>query len=382
MVDQNNRYFPDLKPGSTFSHYSHGSPLRQYRIIGMLGKGEIKNTYVAEMVNPEELKGRLYALKVFKHPSELTAKTAIENLENLSGQMERQYLEEINMLDSADKGRYIATMADTGLFSVDNIQLLYLAEELIDGPNLMQYMMLMTEHKATMRGRRNQPKRQALMTEYCDDVVRIITKACRGIHYLHEKVQAAHGDVKPENILIGLKGDKLHSAMTDFTTSRALSDLSYVQAGSMLYRAPEHLSGTVMATTKADVWSLGVVLWEALAGEYPFRTSVPDWSALNKAARAAQEAELNHNILTAEVDPLSKRNPRNINPNSTLDTLVQKMLSKDPEERPDMYYVYLNLQKVRRSIKEEKGFNPDIPGNFLKTILTNWRNEYSSRFII
>ncbi|MBW2964399.1 protein kinase [Candidatus Woesearchaeota archaeon] len=379
MVEQNNRYFPELQPGQIFSHYSHGSPLRQYTIIGKLGKGEVKDTYVAEMISPE--KGRRFALKVFKHPSELTAKTAIENLERLSGQMEKQYTEEIDRLGSADRGRYITTMADTGLFSVGDVQLLYIAEELIEGPNLKQFMGLMSEKKRLLRGKENKPARIALFTEFCDDAIRILTKASRGLYYLHDKVQAAHGDVKPENILVGLKGEKLHAAVTDFTSSRALTDEAYIQAGSMLYRAPEQFRGTPMATTQADVWALGVILWEYMTGVYPFTTSIPDWSGLDHSERAVQENELRSKIESMRVPLLSERNKTNVNSGSLLENLVDSMLAKNPDDRPNMYKVYLDLQKIRRSI-QDKNYNPDIPGDFLKEVLRDWNGVYSIQFTL
>lgn len=81
-----------------------------------------------------------------------------------------------------------------------------------------------------------------------------------------------HRDVKPSNVLLAETGtvdvrllDFGLAQMAEFDTLTAMGDIP----GTLAYISPERLQG-LTATDAADVWGLGVLLWEALAGEHPF----------------------------------------------------------------------------------------------------------------
>src|SRR5213083_3801768 len=81
-----------------------------------------------------------------------------------------------------------------------------------------------------------------------------------------------HRDVKPSNVLLAEAPrvdvrllDFGLAQMAEFDTLTALGDIP----GTLAYIAPKRLQG-LPATPAADVWGLGVLLWEALAGEHPF----------------------------------------------------------------------------------------------------------------
>jgi hypothetical protein len=84
-----------------------------------------------------------------------------------------------------------------------------------------------------------------------------------------------HRDVKPSNVLLG-ESDKIDvrlldfglAQMAEFDTLTAVGDVP----GTLTYVSPERLDGE-QATTAADIWAVGVMLWEALAGRHPFRSS-------------------------------------------------------------------------------------------------------------
>jgi hypothetical protein len=84
-----------------------------------------------------------------------------------------------------------------------------------------------------------------------------------------------HRDVKPSNVLLG-ESDKIDvrlldfglAQMAEFDTLTAVGDVP----GTLTYVSPERLAGD-QATAAADVWAVGVMLWEALAGRHPFRSS-------------------------------------------------------------------------------------------------------------
>jgi len=90
---------------------------------------------------------------------------------------------------------------------------------------------------------------------------------------LHE-AGIVHRDVKPSNIFMSaLPRHPMRPKLLDFGLARVVSDLRLTRSGTVigtpLYMAPEHAAGMVTGP-QADVWSIGVVLYESLAGCSPF----------------------------------------------------------------------------------------------------------------
>lgn len=110
-------------------------------------------------------------------------------------------------------------------------------------------------------------------------VLRIILDSCAGLHAAHELVDEngkpaalVHRDVSPQNILVGLDGI---SRVTDFGIAKATrasgeqTDSSLVK-GKLAYMSPEYITGKG-CDRRLDVFALGTVCWEALAGERCFK---------------------------------------------------------------------------------------------------------------
>ncbi|MDB4989402.1 MAG: Serine/threonine protein kinase PrkC, regulator of stationary phase [Myxococcaceae bacterium] len=90
---------------------------------------------------------------------------------------------------------------------------------------------------------------------------------------LHE-AGIVHRDIKPSNIFMSsLPRQPLRPKLLDFGLARVVSDLRLTRSGTVigtpLYMAPEHAAG-LSTGPQADVWSIGVVLYESLAGVSPF----------------------------------------------------------------------------------------------------------------
>jgi serine/threonine-protein kinase len=148
------------------------------------------------------------------------------------------------------------------------------------------------------------------------DAVQMMTKICQGVGYAH-RAGLVHCDLKPQNILITNDGS---AKITDFGIARALASIhpdehSDIVWGSPLYFAPEQARGEAPSPA-SDVYALGVIFYEMLTGETPF-----------KAGDAASLAELH-----IEQQPPS---PRLINPAipEELDQIILKVLSKEPTAR-------------------------------------------------
>jgi len=87
-----------------------------------------------------------------------------------------------------------------------------------------------------------------------------------------------HRDVKPSNVLLG-EAEAIDvrlldfglAQMAEFETLTAIGDIP----GTLTYVSPERLAGET-ATAAADIWAVGVMLWESLAGHHPFRSASPE----------------------------------------------------------------------------------------------------------
>lgn len=106
--------------------------------------------------------------------------------------------------------------------------------------------------------------------------VRVLFDVCGELHTAHERVDddgqpVIHRNVNPENIVVGPDGV---ARMTDFGGAKSLESATHPTAegslkGKIAHMAPEYADGRPM-DRRADVFGLGVVLWEALAGKWLF----------------------------------------------------------------------------------------------------------------
>jgi len=140
----------------------------------------------------------------------------------------------------------------------------------------------------------------------------------RAVHHAHQR-GVLHRDLKPSNVLVDSQGTRL---VTDFGLAKRLADTdrSLTEPGQVLgtprYMAPEQAAGRKDLTVAADVYSLGVILYERLTGQTPF-TGENVVTILRQAR---------------ECDP---PRPSSIQPGlyRDLETVVLKCLEKEPGQR-------------------------------------------------
>ena len=194
----------------------------------------------------------------------------------------------------------IVTVFESG---VTGNELHYFAMEYVHGQPLDTYM------------------KQSSLT--VDETLRLFQKICMAVNYAHQK-GVIHRDLKPDNILIDGEGEP---RVLDFGLAKAAGPGMQNGApvtvtgdfmGTLAYASPEQTKGDPhLIDIRTDVYSLGVVLYEMLTGEFPYDV-------------VGQMAEVLHNI--AEAEP---RRPSTIRRrvNDEVETIVLKALSKERDRR-------------------------------------------------
>jgi len=151
------------------------------------------------------------------------------------------------------------------------------------------------------------------------DALRIITEVADALAHAHQH-GVVHRDIKPENILLSGR----HALVADFGVAKAVSEASGklkltsvgVALGTPTYMAPEQASADPALDHRVDIYALGVVAYELLAGRPPF------------TGHTAQEVLAAH--MTRPPEPI--RNFRgNVSP--AVETIVLRCLEKHPADR-------------------------------------------------
>ncbi|XP_037357996.1 serine/threonine-protein kinase ULK3 isoform X2 [Talpa occidentalis] len=134
------------------------------------------------------------------------------------------------------------------------------------------------------------------------------------LQFLHER-NISHLDLKPQNILLSSL-EKPHLKLADFGFAQHMSpwDEKHVLRGSPLYMAPEMVCRR-QYDARVDLWSVGVILYEALFGQPPFASR--SFSELEEKIRSSRAVEL-------PLQPLLSRDCRD---------LLKRLLERDPGRR-------------------------------------------------
>ena len=206
------------------------------------------------------------------------------------------------------------SIPEQGELTTDDSRLLYYVMPLVDGESLRE------------RIDRDGPIPIPLVVRWLREVADALAKAHRaGI---------IHRDVKPDNILIADE----HALVVDFGIARAVSDAAPqsmltgvgVTVGTPAYMAPEQVVADPGLDHRADLYSLGIVGYEMLAGHPPFSAGSP------QQLLAAQ--------VTQQPAPVSKARP---DAPPGLASIVMQLLAKEPADRvPDADALVAQLESL------------------------------------
>jgi serine/threonine-protein kinase len=154
-------------------------------------------------------------------------------------------------------------------------------------------------------------------------LAQVLAQACEGLHAAHEArdpegrpLSIVHRDISPQNLIVGYDGSV---RVLDFGIASAAERLHTTRNGTIkgrfAYMAPEQMRGTPV-DRRADVWSLGVVLWEGLAQRRLFKRDT--------------EAET---VLAVTQDPLPSLQDAGHPVPTALSRVAQQALNRDRELR-------------------------------------------------
>jgi hypothetical protein len=158
-----------------------------------------------------------------------------------------------------DEARKAASLRHPGIVAVHDAGredgLLFIVSDLIEGTNLAD----------AIAGNRPGPQEAA----------RLIADVAEALHHAHEQ-GFVHRDIKPANILIDSQGKAL---LTDFGIAATKDELDQGKAatsGTLAYMAPEQVAGEIqLVDARTDIYALGMVLYELLAGRHPYQGRTP-----------------------------------------------------------------------------------------------------------
>jgi serine/threonine-protein kinase len=276
------RQLPPLDPGAD----SQNEIVGPYRLIREIGNGGMASVWLAK--RNDGLMDRHVALKL-PHRAWRHARL-VERMAR-----EREILAALNHPN-------IATLYDAGV-AADGQP--YLALEYVQGEPIDVYC---REHAPTLRAK-----------------LELFLQVTRAVAHAHTRL-IVHRDLKPTNILVTPAGEV---RLLDFGIARILEESADTglteQSGRALtpdYAAPEHILGETL-TVAADIYSLGVILYELLTTARPYRLARDSRGALEEAIIGVQPRKPSEVAASGQGPALR----------GDLDTIVLKALKKAPQER-------------------------------------------------
>lgn len=292
---------------------SAGAIIGHYKLVEEIGEGGMGTVWMAQQTEPVK---RLVALKLIKLG--MDTRQVIARFE-----AERQALA---LMDHVNIGR----MLDAGATPEGRP---YFVMDLVKGVPITKYC---DEHHLTPRQR-----------------LELFVPVCQAIQHAHQK-GVIHRDLKPSNVLVALYDGKPVPKVIDFGVAKAagqsLTDKTLVTGfgnivGTLEYMSPEQAEVNQLdIDTRSDIYALGVLLYELLAGSPPFSRKELEKVGMLEMLRVIREQEPSKpstKLSTAEGLPTLAAN-RGTEPakltrllRGELDWIVMKALEKDRNRRYD-----------------------------------------------
>jgi len=279
----------------------------KYEILEELGRGGMASVYKAVQKNLN----RLVALKVIH--------------KNLVNYRDREFLERFQreaQLSASLNHPNIVTVYDVGFEGGVH----YIAMQYLEGRDL--HHIIRDSGKLSI-----------------DESIKMIAPIAEALDYAHNK-GIVHRDIKSSNIIITTGGKAM---LTDFGIAHAASDTKLTQTGMVIgtpeYMSPEQaISGQVDA--QSDLYSLGVVLYECITGNVPFKGETPVATI--------------YKIVNEKAEPLNKVVP---NAPKWLESIMNKVLAKDKKKR------FVTGTDFSNALRSKQQQTMEVPASEAETIV-------------
>jgi len=220
-----------------------------YRIVRVLGQGGMGTVYLAEQDEPVRRQVAIKVLRAGGNSSEVVARFRSEQ-------------QTLAMMDHPN----ITHVYDAGATSAG---LAYIVMEYVVGDTITAYA---AAHRLTI------PER-----------IRLFVQVCRAVQHAHQK-GIIHRDIKPSNVVVTETDGEPLCKVIDFGIAKAIAPTADsarltatgIALGTPAYMSPEQfLSDGLDIDTRADIYALGAMLYELIAGVLPFDPEkYPGWAAL------------------------------------------------------------------------------------------------------
>ncbi|HQR08989.1 MAG TPA: serine/threonine-protein kinase [Gemmatales bacterium] len=312
LADQN-RSPSKTEPASPLLDHAGQIIAQRYKLLEPLGEGGMGTVWKAEQLEPVR---RLVAIKLIKRG--MDSKQVIARFD-----AERQALA---MMDHPN----IARIHDGGAMSDGRP---YFVMELVAGIPLTRYC---DEKKLTITSR-----------------LQLFTQICQAVQHAHQK-GILHRDLKPGNLMVTEHDGQPILKVIDFglakaiqpsmmLTDQTLNTSAGTVVGTPLYMAPEQVERNALdIDTRADIYALGVILYELLTGTTPLereRLRTAAWDEVKRLIREEEPPKPSTRLSSTEGLP-SIASQRDMEParlgrflRGDLDWIVMKTLEKDRDRR-------------------------------------------------
>jgi hypothetical protein len=266
------------------------TPIGKYKLVRLIASGGMAEVYLARQAGAAGFEKLVCLKRILPHLAR-------------DKQFVEMFLNEARLAARLDHPN-IVSIFDLGEANGNY----FIAMEFIDGPSLRA-----AAKRALERGERLP----------IPEIVKIVSMAAAGLHYAHELADAGgkplglvHRDISPDNVLVHRNGA---AKVVDFGIAKAANSSSSTRTGTLkgkvAYMPPEQLRGDPL-DRRTDVFALGVVLYELLAGQRP-------WAG-------DSEVSLIGRIMTEDPPPLSTLRP---DAPAGLVAVLDRALAKDREAR-------------------------------------------------
>ncbi|MBW7906043.1 MAG: serine/threonine-protein kinase [Phycisphaerae bacterium] len=325
LHDETIRASPPPLIGTTRADLAPGTRIDAYTVLSVLGRGGMGVVYRAEQDHPR----RTVALKLLRRGL-------------MTAELVNRFEFEVQVLGRLQHPG-IAQVYEAGTIDVGDGPQPYFAMELIEGRPLSAFV---ADHRYGLRQR-----------------LELFARICDAVQHAHTK-GVIHRDLKPANILVTAEGQP---RILDFGVARVIGDeAAHTLAttvgqlvGTVPYMSPEQIAGDPRELdTRTDVYSLGVILYEMLAGRLPYDLA---HKPLPEAARIIRDEEpprlssvnqaIGGDIEWVVRRALEKERGRRYETASDLAADVRRFLADQPllARPPSAWYLFAKFSRRNRA---------------------------------